>query len=138
MAAAQGSGLAANLARERAGPSEKKGRVLLQAKEKRQLREQEMAKAQMAAALDRGISWGMGEDAGSDQEEGGPPTVEWRAYAQTQTLTDHQQKLAEKLRRLENRIRNLTTEADRIRVRYSSLPRTQSPLKKCRHSCVAC
>ena len=77
-----------------------------------------MAKAQMTAALNHGISWGMGEDAGSDDEEGGPPTVEWRAYAQTHSLTDHQQKLAEKVRRLENRIRNLTTEAERIRVRH--------------------
>ena len=100
----------------------------MQAKEKRKEREREVAKAQMAAALNHGISWGMGEDAREEYEEGengGAPSVDWRAYAQTHSLTDHQQKLADKLRRTENRIRNLTTEAERIRVGrhpISSLP----------------
>ena len=96
----------------------------VQAKEKRKEREREVAKAQMAAALNHGISWGMGEDAREDDEEGedrGAPSVDWRAYAQTHSLTDHQQKLADKLRRNENRIRNLTTEAERIRVRLCIL-----------------
>ena len=36
----------------------------IQAKEARRERDQQVAKAQMEAALSRGVSWGMGEDAG--------------------------------------------------------------------------
>ncbi len=92
--------------------------VKSQAQEKRREREKEVAKAQMAAALNRGISWGMGgEDASVDAgEESGAPSVDWRAYSQTHSLTDHQQKMADKLRRLENRIRNLSAEAEKIKV----------------------
>ena len=89
----------------------------LQAKEARKQREAEVAKAQMAAALNRGISWGMGTDAAEEEDsEGATPSVDWRQYAETHSLNDKQQKLADKLRRLENRVRNLTTEADRIKV----------------------
>jgi hypothetical protein len=93
----------------------------LQAKEKRKLREQEVAKAQMSAALNKGISWGMGgEDASVDMDDdSGAPSVDWRAYSQTHSLTDHQQKMADKLRRLENRIRNLSSEIEKIKVSHS-------------------
>lgn len=113
-------------------------RFRMQAKEKRKTREEEVAKAQMAAALNRGISWGMDEDAiMDDDDDDGVPSVEWRAYAQTHTLTDNQQKLADKLRRLENRIRNLTTEADRIKVRASSRrPSAPTVVLSCKASCV--
>jgi len=77
----------------------------------------------MAAALNRGISWGMGgEDASADagDDSGGAPTVDWRAYSQSHSLTDHQQKMADKLRRLENRVRNLSTEAEKINSAPSS------------------
>ena len=44
-------------------------------------------------------------------------TVDWRAYAESHTLTDKQAKLAQKLRKREARIQNLQREADKIRVR---------------------
>ena len=57
----------------------------MQAKEARKDREQAVAKAEMAAALSRGVSWGMGEDAaatgGNDESSGG--LVDWRSYSAT-------------------------------------------------------
>lgn len=54
-----------------------------QAKEARQEREAHVAKAQMEAALARGVSWGMAEDArASDEEE-----VTHRLLTTTNTLT---------------------------------------------------
>ena len=96
-----------------------KGTCNLQAKESRKEREAQIAKAQMAQAISGGVSWGMAGDAADDMDEdelppGGP--VDWRAYSQTNTLTDKQQKLATKLRRLENRVMNLSRELERIRV----------------------
>lgn len=76
----------------------------------------------MDAAISGGVSWGMGGDAADDMDEedmppGGP--VDWRSYSQTHTLTDKQQKTATKLRRLENRVMNLSRELERIRVRIA-------------------
>ena len=45
-----------------------------------------------------------------------PCAVDWRLYSQSHTLTDKQQKLADKIRRQELKIHNLRTETDRIRV----------------------
>ena len=91
--------------------------VPFQAKAERQQREQEVAKAQMSAALSRGASWGMEEDGlEGDEENGEAAHVDWRAYCQTQPLTDKQQKLTDKLRRLERKIQNLTAEADKIKA----------------------
>ncbi len=42
--------------------------------------------------------------------------MDWRAYSQTRTLSDKQQKLAEKIRKRENRIGALQKEVDKIRV----------------------
>ncbi len=88
------------------------------------MREDEVAKAQMAAALSRGVSWGMAEDAGEDDEEEnadmGAAAADWRAYADTQGLSDKQQKMADKIRRLSNRVANLVKESDRIRVRLNN------------------
>ncbi len=47
--------------------------------------------------------------------------VDWRAYAQTHTLTNRQRKLAEKIKKRENRITALQKEVDKIRVRMSCL-----------------
>ena len=43
--------------------------------------------------------------------------VDWRLYTQTHSLTDKQQKLADKIRRQEQKIHNLNTETDRIKVK---------------------
>ena len=42
--------------------------------------------------------------------------MDWRAYAQTHTLSDKQSKLADKTRKRENRIAALQKEVDKIRV----------------------
>lgn len=42
--------------------------------------------------------------------------VDWRLYSQSHSLTDKQQKLADKIRRQELKIHNLQTETDRIKV----------------------
>ena len=42
--------------------------------------------------------------------------MEWRAYSQTRTLSDKQQKLADKIRKRDNRIGALQKEVDKIRV----------------------
>lgn len=71
----------------------------------------------MSAALSKGVGWGMDDDSlERDQDESQAAPVDWRAYCQTHTLNPKQQKLADRLRRLENKIRNLTTEADKIKV----------------------
>ena len=89
----------------------------MQTKENRKQREEEVAKAQMAAALSSGVQWGMGDGSFErDQDEAQAVNVDWRAYCQTHTLNPKQQKLADRARRLENKIRNLTTEADKIKV----------------------
>lgn len=83
------------------------------------MRDEEVAKAQMAAALARGVSWGLAEDAEEDAEDRsgeGAASGDWRAYADTHGLSDKQQKLADKVRRLQNRVANLIRECDRIRV----------------------
>ena len=57
-----------------------------QAKEARKDREQAIAKAEMAAALSKGASWGMGDDGsmsvGNDDSSGGA-LVDWRSYSAT-------------------------------------------------------
>jgi hypothetical protein len=63
----------------------------------------------------------MGEDAAEsdDDEDGGAAAaaaVDWRAYSQSHALTDKQQRLAQKIRKHENRIAALQTELDKIRV----------------------
>ncbi|KAK9842408.1 hypothetical protein WJX84_012265 [Apatococcus fuscideae] len=102
--------------------SQRKQTALIEAKESRKEREAQIAKAQMAQAISGGVSWGMAGDAADDMDEdelppGGP--VDWRAYSQTNTLTDKQQKLATKLRRLENRVMNLSRELERIRAKQT-------------------
>lgn len=51
-----------------------------------------------------------------EEDEAAALSVDWRAYSQTHTLTDKQQKLAEKIRKRENRIGALQKEVDKIRV----------------------
>ncbi len=95
--------------------------LLLQAKERRKEREAQISKAQMDIAISGGVSWGMGGDAADDMDDDDEPaggTVDWRMYSQTHTLTDKQQKIATKLRRLENRVMNLSRELERIRVSH--------------------
>lgn len=48
---------------------------------------------------------------------GGGNAVDWRAYVQSHSLTDKQQKLADKIRKREARSTNLQRELDKIRVR---------------------
>ena len=60
-------------------------------------------------------SWHV-QDADED-EAGAALNVDWRAYAQTHTLTDRQRKLADKIKKRENRIAALQKEVDKIRVR---------------------
>ena len=60
-------------------------------------------------------SWHV-QDADED-EAGAALNVDWRAYAQTHTLTDRQSKLADKIKKRENRIAALQKEVDKIRVR---------------------
>lgn len=52
-----------------------------------------------------------------DEDAAAGISVDWRAYSQTHTLTDKQKKLAEKVRKRENRISALQKEVDKIRVR---------------------
>ena len=47
----------------------------------------------------------------------GGNAVDWRAYVQSHSLTDKQQKLADKICKREARITNLQRELDKIRVR---------------------
>lgn len=90
----------------------------MQAKELRKKREEEVAKAQMAAALNKGISWGIMEEApDQDAADSETITVDWRAYSQTHTLNERQQKTADRLRRLEGKVQRLSAEADKINVR---------------------
>ena len=78
-------------------------------------REAALAKAPMDAARGGGASWGFGEDApAGDGDDGG--IVDWRAYAATTGLSERQQKLADKHRRLELKIGNLQTEIGKIKV----------------------
>ena len=60
-------------------------------------------------------SWHV-QDADED-EAGAALNVDWRAYAQTHTLTDRQRKLADNIKKRENRIAALQREVDKIRVR---------------------
>ena len=52
-----------------------------------------------------------------EEDEAAALSVDWRAYSQTHTLTDKQQKLAEKIRKRENRVGALQKEVEKIRVR---------------------
>jgi hypothetical protein len=58
----------------------------------------------------------------SDEDQAGAAlNVDWRAYAQTHTLTDRQRKLADNIKKRENRIAALQREVDKIRVRTTML-----------------
>lgn len=61
-----------------------------QAKEVRQEHEAQIGKAQMAAALAGGASWGFGEDAPQEEPMLDGQLVDWREYAETKGLTDKQ------------------------------------------------
>lgn len=91
----------------------------LEAKEKRQAKEAQVSKAQMDAARRGGVSWGMADDAALEEDLDNVTEVDWRLYSQTHTLTDKQQKLADKIRRQEQKIHNLNTETDRIKAKQS-------------------
>ena len=67
-----------------------------------------------------------------DEDEAAALSVDWRAYSQTHTLTDKQQKLAEKIRKRENRIGALQKEVDKIRVGIRLDMRAVIP-KRCTH-----
>ena len=55
---------------------------MLQAKEARKDREAALAKAEMTAALSRGVSWGMGaEDVNISAQEQSDEVVDWRTYS---------------------------------------------------------
>ena len=62
----------------------------LQAKEERQEHEAQVGKAQMAAALAGGASWGFGEDAPPDDAALVGQPVDWREYEETKGLTEKQ------------------------------------------------
>lgn len=98
---------------------QKKQLAALEAKEKRQAKEAQLAKAQKDAALRGGVSWGMAEEAAMEEDLDNVTEVDWRLYSQTHTLTDKQQKLADKIRRQELKIHNLQTETDRIKAKQS-------------------
>ncbi|KAL0018195.1 hypothetical protein WJX79_010675 [Trebouxia sp. C0005] len=98
---------------------QKKQLAALEAKEKRQAKEAQLAKAQMDAARRGGVSWGMAEEAALEEDLDSVTEVDWRLYSQTHTLTDKQQKLADKIRRQELKIHNLQTETDRIKAKQS-------------------
>ncbi|CAL8465521.1 g5057 [Coccomyxa elongata] len=94
----------------------------LEAKEARKIREQQIAKAQMDAARSGGVSWGFGEDAVVDEEgEGGDAVVDWRIYMQSHSLTEKQQKIADKIRKREARITNLQRELDKIKAKQTAM-----------------
>lgn len=57
-----------------------------------------------------------------EEDEGTALNVDWRAYSQTHSLSDKQAKLAEKVRKRENRIAALQREVDKIRVRFPPFP----------------
>jgi hypothetical protein len=109
----------------------------LEAMARRREREAAVAAAQMGAAIAGGAdgaSWGFGEDAtgeegagdkgqgqGGGGAKGGEGAVDWRAYAATRGLTDRQQKLADRVRKLEARVGNLSREAERIRAKQTRM-----------------
>ena len=62
------------------------------------------------------VSWTHSQEP-EEEDEAAALSVDWRAYSQTHTLTDKQQKLAEKIRKRENRVGALQKEVEKIRVR---------------------
>jgi hypothetical protein len=71
----------------------------LEAAAQQRERDQQVAAAQLQAAIHgSGVSWGMHPDAEvvGEGEEGGE--VDWRRYSEKHVLTDKQQKLVEKIR----------------------------------------
>lgn len=98
--------------------------ALLEAMAKRRERDAAVAKYQMQAALasksgaGRGDSWGIldnGDDVIDALSE-----VDWRAYALSNTLSDKQQKLADKIRNKESRIEHLSREIENIRAKQGN------------------
>lgn len=67
----------------------------------------------------------MGEDAfdpdDDDENGGGAAAVDWRVYMRDHSLTDKQQKLAQKVQKRQNRITALQSELDKIQVSQSRL-----------------
>ncbi|KFM25037.1 Kanadaptin [Auxenochlorella protothecoides] len=85
----------------------------------RKEREAAIAKAQMESAIGGGASWGFSEDAVEDTEN--LEALDWRAHAANRGLSDKQQKLATKIRKLELRCATLQTESERIKAKQGSM-----------------
>ncbi|KAK9810824.1 hypothetical protein WJX73_010298 [Symbiochloris irregularis] len=95
----------------------------LEAKEARKDRERALAQVEMSKALSNGISWGLSEEATQDSDSaiGAGGVLDWRTYASSHGLTDKQQKLADKVRRCENRLANLQKEYDAIHNKQKAM-----------------
>uniref|UniRef100_A0A1D2AAS5 FHA domain-containing protein n=1 Tax=Auxenochlorella protothecoides TaxID=3075 RepID=A0A1D2AAS5_AUXPR len=91
----------------------------LEAMAARKEREAAIAKAQMESAIGGGASWGFSEDAVEDTEN--LEALDWRAHAANRGLSDKQQKLATKIRKLELRCATLQTESERIKAKQGSM-----------------
>ena len=102
--------------------------AMLEAMAKRRERDAAVAKSQMQAALASksggggGASWGILDDDGDDNDGEGTiidalGEVDWRSYALSNSLSDKQQKLADKIRKRESRIEHLSREIENIRAK---------------------
>eukprot|EP00854_Cymbomonas_tetramitiformis_P008720 gene8720-10341_t len=79
-----------------------------------EIRAQQMAAAQMAAALSDGCGWGQAEDAEQEHMVLGE-AFDHRNY--TGSLTEKQEKLKEKITKREWKMKNMQTEIDRINAK---------------------
>jgi len=102
--------------------------AMLEAMAQRRETDAAVAKSQMQAALASksrgggGTSWGIVDDDGNDNDGEGTiidalGEVDWRAYALSNSLSDKQQKLADKIRKRESRIQHLSKEIENIRAK---------------------
>jgi pSer/pThr/pTyr-binding forkhead associated (FHA) protein len=90
--------------------AEKQQAEVLEAYRRNKKAEEEKAKEQMAIAMSRGE--GMSSDKVQAALYSG--NFDWRGYAREKGLTDKQQKVADKIRKKQNRIEHVQRENDRI------------------------
>eukprot|EP00899_Mesostigma_viride_P010022 jgi/Mesvir1/19020/Mv12788-RA.1 len=90
----------------------------LEAEEAARVRQQQLLVAQQNAAAASGASWGFGEDAIQEEDEDEDEEVTWENFKGT--LTEKQQKHAEKLRNKQQKMEHLRAEISNIQAKEMS------------------
>eukprot|EP00878_Enallax_costatus_P023914 GHUV01025478.1.p1 GENE.GHUV01025478.1~~GHUV01025478.1.p1 ORF type:complete len:446 (+),score=174.04 GHUV01025478.1:427-1764(+) len=103
---------------------QKKQLAMLEAAQARKAADEAKSRAQMEAALSGaagdGVNWGIMGDDGDFEAQAAADNINWRSYVDKNKLSDRQQKLLDKIRKREYKIKNLEAECAKIAAKERS------------------